>query len=299
MKALALFLLTLQVASAEVPKMSEIHDPAEKVVQLATDMKFTEGPVWIPSEKKVIWSDIPNSAQMEWSEAGGFKKFRDVEQSNGNLLDLDGRILSCQHAGRNVIRTEKDGTITVLASEFDGMKLNSPNDLCIHSDGTIYFTDPSYGLKGKKGEIEGKWVYRLDTDGKVSVIYKGFDMPNGIAFSPDEKVLYIADTGKVGTVRAFRAPKAGEMLGDPTFELQVRCDGMCVDVKGNIYLTSEGGIHVHTGDGRRIGIIKTAEKPANVCFGGPNYDTLFITARKSLYSVKVLNQGAKPSTAKW
>jgi len=300
LSALGVLVLALVAAPAIAQDggMAAIIEADARVEKLASGMKFTEGPVWLPKQSKVVWSDIPNSVQMEWTREGGLKKFRDVEATNGNLLDLEGRMLSCQHGGRNVIRTEADGTITVLADEFEGKKFNSPNDLAIRSDGAIFFTDPSYGLKGREAEIDGKWVYQLHPDGKVEVLYKGFDMPNGIAFAPDEKRVYVADTGQVGTVRAFAVPESGA-FGEPLFELPVRCDGLCVDVKGNLYLTSKGGIHLYTGDGEKIGIIPTEEHPANVCFGGAEYRTLFITARTSLYSVRVKNAGAKPKTAKW
>ena len=281
-------------APAQDQGMASIIAPDAKAVQLGTGMKFTEGPVWIPSKNAVVFSDIPNSMLMQWDEKGGLKPFRKVAQANGNILDLQGRLLTCQHAGRNVIRTEPDGTVTVLADKFEGKKFNSPNDLAIKSDGSIWFTDPSYGLRGKPGEIPGRWVFRLDgKTRKVTVIYKGFDMPNGIAFSPDESRVYIADTGKVGKIRAF------DVLGDqiaakPAFEIDLRCDGMCVDTRGNIYTTSKGGIHVYDADGKKLGLIPTPEHPANVCFGGENFDTLYITARTSLYAVKTLARGARP-----
>jgi gluconolactonase len=234
---------------------------------------------------------------MQWTRGGGLKQYRKVQQSNGNILDLEGNLLTCQHAGRNVIRTNSKGKITVLADNSGGKKLNSPNDLAILSNGQIWFTDPSYGLRGKPGEIGGKWVWRIGKTG-IDVLYKGHDMPNGIAFSPDEKRAYIADTGKVGKIRAFDVVEEG-MLGAPLFEIDIRCDGLCIDTKGNIYTTSRGGIHVFDKDGRKIGVIETPEHPANVCFGGDNYETLFITARTSLYSVKTLARGAKPRGAKW
>lgn len=280
-------------------KLAGIVAPDAKVVKLGGDMRFTEGPVWIPSKKMVVFSDIPTSMQKQWTKEGGLKDYRKVEQSNGNLLDLEGNLLSCQHAGRNIIKTDADGKITVLVDKFEGKRLNSPNDLAIRADGSIWFTDPSYGLRGKPGEIDGKWVYRLDPKAdKAEVVYKGHDMPNGIAFSPDESRVYIADTGKVGKIRVFKTVDSG-MLGDPLFEIPIRCDGMCVDIKGNIYTTSRGGIHVFDKDGKKLGVIPVDETPANVCFGGENYDTLFITARKSLYSVKTLAKGAKPKGAKW
>lgn len=279
--------------------LSAIISPEASVEKLGGDMKFTEGPAWIPSKKMLVFSDIPNRRLMQWTAAGGLQEFREAEQPNGNLLDLEGRLLTCQHAGRNVIRTGQDGSITVLADQFDGKRLNSPNDLAIRADGSLWFTDPSYGLKGKPGEIEGKWVYRLGpASDKLEVLYKGFDMPNGIAFSPDEKRVYIADTGKVGIIRAFETVDKG-MLGEPLFEIDIRCDGMCVDTMGNLYTTSRGGIHVFDADGGRLGVIETPEQPANVCFGGDDYDILFITARTSLYSVKTLATGARPKGAKW
>ncbi len=267
-----------------------------KVTKLALGMKFTEGPVWLPNKKIVVFSDIPNSKLMQWSEQGGLKEFRVSEQSNGNLLDLEGRLLTCQHAGRNVVRTEKDGSITVLVDRFDGKRLNSPNDIAVKSDGTLWFTDPSYGLRGKPGEIDGKWVYRFDPKSKsVSVVSKHFDMPNGIVFSPDEKRLYVSDTGKLGKVLVFDV-KVGKELSEPVIEIDIRSDGMCVDEKGNLYTTASGGVHVYDPTGKKLGVIEVAEKPANVCFGGGDFKTLFVTARTSLYSVPLLVKGARVSS---
>ena len=270
--------------------ISSILIKDNEVKKLGTGMKFTEGPVWIKKEKKLIFSDIPTSLQMEWTALGGVKKWREVEQSNGNLLDLNGDLLSCQHAGRNLIKTNANGEIEILADNFEGKKFNSPNDLAIRSDGEIWFTDPSYGLRGRKAEIDGKWVYRRKIDGSIKVLCKTFDMPNGIAFSPDEKRVYIADSGKIGKIRAYEVVKEG-LLRDPLFEINIRCDGMCVDTDGRIYTTSRGGIHVYSSNGKKIGVIEVPEHPANVCFGGENYDTLFITARTSLYSIKIKAKG--------
>ncbi|PQJ30239.1 hypothetical protein BSZ32_03695 [Rubritalea profundi] len=283
------------VAPAQDKNLNSIIAPGTEVNLLATGMKFTEGPVWLPENSMVVFSDIPNNMLMQWSEKDALLPYRKSEASNGNILDLQGRLLTCQHAGRNIIRTEPDGTITVLVDKFEEKKLNSPNDLAIKSDGSIWFTDPSYGLRGKPSELPGKWVFRLDvTTKKITVIYKDFDMPNGIAFSPDEKRVYIADTGKVGIIRAFDV--LGDTIGDkPVFEIPIRCDGMCIDTKGNIYTTSKGGVHVFDKDGKKLGVISIQEHPANVCFGGKDFDTLFITARKSLYSVKTLARGALPA----
>ena len=289
MKIISLLLLifTLHTAFADI---SSIAVQGEKMTRLGTGMKFTEGPVWIKKEKRLVFSDIPNSLQMEWTSAKGVKEWRKVEQSNGNLMDLNGNILSCQHAGRNIIRTSANGSVKVIADKFEGKKFNSPNDLAVRSNGEIWFTDPSYGLRGRKAEVEGKWVYKLKKDGSVSVVCKTFDMPNGIAFSPDEKRIYIADSGKIGKIRAYDVLEEG-LLGDPAVEIDIRCDGMCVDTKGRIYTTAGGGIHIFDANGKKIGLIPVPEHPANVCFGGENYDTLFITARKSLYSIKINAKG--------
>jgi gluconolactonase len=293
--SLLLFFTSLSsLVHARDPGLTAIVSTDAVVKKLATGMKFTEGPVWIAEKEMLIFSDIPNSMLMQWSQQGGLKPFRKSAQANGNMLDLEGHLISCQHAGRNVIRTEADGTITVLADQFEGKKFNSPNDLAIKSDGSIWFTDPGYGLRGKPGELPGKWVFRLDgTSNKVTVVYKGFDMPNGIAFSPDEKRLYIADTGKHGIIRAFDV--SGEtIVTKPAFEIPIRCDGLCIDTVGNIYTTSKGGIHIFDKAGKKIGLIAIPEHPANVCFGGKDFDTLFITARTSLYSIKTLMMGSLP-----
>ncbi len=300
---LAVFSLIASVQAIEYTDkeaMEKIIAADAKVTQLGTDMKFTEGPVWIPGQMRVVFSDIPNSRQMEWTKAGGLKEYRKVEASNGNLLDLEGNLLSCQHSGRNVISTDADGKITVVVDKYDGKKFNSPNDIAIKSDGTLWFTDPSYGLRGKPAELDGKYVYRFDPKSKkVELICRDFDMPNGIAFSPDEKRIYIADTGKYGKINAYDVPKDGGPLGKPVFVIDIRCDGMCIDTSGNIYTTSRGGIHVFNDKGKKIGMIPVPEQPANVCFGGENYDELFITAFKSLYHVPLKIAGAKPKGAKW
>ncbi len=294
---LPVFALCAGLSPLAVADLAGIVSPDAEVRKLGGGMRFTEGPVWIPARKMVVFSDIPNSVLMQWTEDGGLKEYRKVKQSNGNILDLEGNLLTCQHAGRNVIRTDAGGKVTVLCDNIQGKKLNSPNDLALRGNGEIWFTDPSYGLRGKPGELPGRWVWRIGPQG-TDVVYKGHDMPNGIVFSPEEDRVYIADTGKVGKIRVFKVVESG-MLGDPLFEIDIRCDGMCVDTKGNIYTTSRGGIHVFDRNGKKIGVIETPEHPANVCFGGENYDTLFITARTSLYSVKTLAQGAKPKGAKW
>jgi gluconolactonase len=302
-----LTILTIGIAQAE--DGTSLIEPGAKVKKLADGMKFTEGPVWLAKEKKLVFSDIPNSKLMQWSEKGGLSVFRKSENANGNILDLQGRIISCQHGARNVIRIEADGSTTVLADKFDGKRFNSPNDVAVRSDGTLWFTDPPWGLT-EPHEIPGHWVYKLDPKtGRIEVIHKYLAMPNGIVFSPDETRIYIADTGGnkrhpdpkfhklPASIQCHEVSKDGK-LGDKLFHIESGSDGMAVDVLGNLYTTHGGKVHIYNSDGKELEPIDVPEGPANVCFGGDDYKTLFITARTSLYSVRVKYAGAKPKGAK-
>jgi len=294
--ATALTALALSVQAASVVQ------PGAKVQKLAGGMKFTEGPVWLPEESKVVFSDIPNSKLMQWSQKDGLSVFCKSEQANGNILDLQGRIISCQHAARNIIRIGKGGKAKVLTEKFEGKRFNSPNDVAVWKDGTLWFTDPPWGLRAPH-EIPGHWVYKLDPEtGKVEVLIKDLAMPNGIVFSPDGSRLYVADTGGhkrhpdpkyhdyPDTVTCYAVSKKGK-LGKKLFTIDEGSDGMAVDVKGNLYLT-HGQVQVYDADGKKLETIEVPEKPANVCFGGKDYKTLFITARTSLYQVRMNNAGA-------
>lgn len=301
------FLLTRYGLGQDASALLEADAAVKK---LAGNMGFVEGPVWIPSKKMLVFSDIPNSKLMQWSEASGLSDFRKSENSNGNILDLEGRLVSCQHSARNVIRTETDGKISVLADKFDGNRFNSPNDVAVRSDGTLWFTDPPWGLNGAP-DIKGNWVFKLNpTTGEIQPVIKDLAMPNGINFSPDESRLYVADTGghpkhpdpsyhkKPAGIHCYEVSKDG-MLGKKLFTIDHGSDGMTVDVVGNIYTTNESKIKVHDKDGKPIGDIPVPEGPANCTFGGDDYKTLFITARTSLYSVLLKHAGAKPPGAKW
>ena len=286
--------------------------PGAKVQKLAGGMKFTEGPVWLPKEKKLVFSDIPNSKLMQWNEKDGLSVFREEShQSNGNILDLQGRLISCQHAARNIVRTENDGSIKVIAEQVNGNRFNSPNDVAVRSDGTFWFTDPPWGLRDGKREVDGHWVYKLNAKtGKSQPIIKNLAMPNGIVFSPDERRLYVADTGGnrlvlnpafrnlPDRVYCYEVSKKGK-LGKKLFHIDGGSDGMAVDVKGNLYTTHRGSVHIFDADGKKLGEIKVPEGPANCTFGGEDFKTLFITARTSLYSIRLKNAGAKPPGAKW
>ena len=259
-----------------------------KVEKLAGGLKFTEGPVWLADRKILVFSDIPASKLMQWSESGGVADFRASESANGNTLDGKGRLITCQHGARNLVRTEADGSLTVLADRHDGKRFNSPNDAAVKSDGTIWFTDPPYGLtKDQTKEQAGNWVFRYDPATKATtIISRDFDMPNGIAFSPDEKRLYIADSGKGQRVGAFEV-KADGTLGPAIWWAEGGSDGMRVDEKGNLYTTAGDGVRIYNPDGKRLATITCPEQPANCAFGGDDFKTLFITARTGLYRVKL------------
>ncbi len=289
----AVFPLHAQVTITDPAALSLVAADA-KVEKLAGGLKFTEGPVWLPDRKILVFSDIPAAALMQWSEAGGVAKFRPSENANGNTLDAAGRLITCQHSARNIVRTEKDGTLTVLVDRHEGKRFNSPNDVAVKSDGTLWFTDPPYGLpKGQAKELEGNWVYRFDPATKrTTVVCKDFDMPNGIAFSPDEARLYIADSGKGQRVGAFEVKPDGT-LGTALWWAEGGSDGMRVDGKGNLYTTAADGVRIYNPDGKRLATIAIPEQPANCAFGGEDFKTLFITARTGLYRVRLNVAGAR------
>lgn len=286
--------------------------PHAHLKQCATGMRFTEGPVWLPKQKKLLFSDIPASTLMAWEEKT--KKLSvhlaESQHTNGNLLDLDGHLLSCRHGARDLVRTDLDtGKVEILATTFQAKRFNSPNDVAVKSDGSLWFTDPPWGLKGRKKEIREHGVYRLDPDGTVTQLTTELAMPNGIVFSPDEKVLYVADTGGHGKVSipSLREAPAKvylfDVLSDNTIRMRkeslpVRSDGMCVDVQGNVYTTTRRGVEIFNEKAKAIGRIDTPEGAANVCFGGNDHKTLYITARTSLYSIRTNVRGHIPRKAK-
>ncbi len=287
------------LAVGDTPLVAE----GAKVIKLGGDMKFTEGPVWLPDQRKLIFSDIPNSKWMQWTEDGGVSVYRPSEQANGNILDLEGRLISCQHLARNLVRIEQDGEITVLADRFEGQRFNSPNDVAVRSDGTLWFTDPPWGLS-EPGELPGHFVFKLDPQtGKIEVVIDNLAMPNGIVFSPDETRLYVADTGGNSRhpdpafhdlppgIHCYEVSKDGQ-LGKKLFTIPEGSDGLKVDVKGNLY-TTHGNVKIYDPAGKLLEQIDVPEAPANLCFGGDDYKTLFITARTSLYSVRMVNPGVK------
>ncbi|MEK7706457.1 MAG: SMP-30/gluconolactonase/LRE family protein [Verrucomicrobiota bacterium] len=269
-----------------------------KLEKIATGMKFTEGPVWVAREGGyLVFSDIPSDELKRWGPKEGLTTFRKPSNNaNGNTTDLQGRLITCEHSGRRVCRLEKDGTLQTLVDRFDGRKFNSPNDVAVKSDGTVWFTDPDYGLGGKPHDYEGCFVFRFDPKTKaLTVLARDFDKPNGICFSPDEKKLYVADSGKPHHIRVFDVQKNGTVTGSAVFcEIdQGVPDGIRCDAKGRILLSAGDGVHIFAPGGKLTGKILVPETPANLCFGGTSGKTLFITARTSLYSIELLTKGTK------
>ncbi|MCU0784038.1 MAG: SMP-30/gluconolactonase/LRE family protein [Verrucomicrobia bacterium] len=261
-------------------------------------MKFSEGPVWSARDGGyLVFSDIPSDELKKWTQKDGLTTFRKPSfNANGNTVDPQGRLVSCEHSGRRVSRLEDDGTLVTLVDRFGDKKFNSPNDVAVKSDGTVWFTDPDYGLGGKPHDYGGCFVFRFDPKTKaLTVLARDFDKPNGICFSPDEKKLYVADSGKPRHIRVFEVQKDGTVKGGAVF-CQIDKggpDGIRCDAKGRIYSSAGDGVHIFAPDGKLIGKIFVPETPANLCFGGKDGKTLFITARTSLNAIPLLVKGAK------
>jgi gluconolactonase len=278
------------------PTTQQLIGPDAKVEKLATGMQFIEGPVWTDADGGyLVFSDIPASELKKWTAKDGVTTFRKPSnQTNGNTRDREGRLISCEHETRRVTRTEENGEVSVLADRCIEGRFNSPNDVVVAADGAIWFTDPTYGLgKGEKPELKGRYVVRLGADGKSTALMDGnFNQPNGLCFSPDGKKLYVADSGKPHHIRVFELHAANQNIDWNSG--RVFCvidngvpDGIRCDSQGRIWSSAGDGVHIFAPDGKLIGKILVPESPANLCFGGKDNDTLFITARTSLYAVKI------------
>jgi len=271
-------------------EFGRIVSAAARIKKLAGGMKFVEGPVWIPEGGYVLFSDIPADEIKKWQD-GALTVFRKPSRNaNGNLLDRSGRLLTCEHGSRTVTRTSKDGSVETLIDSYNGKKFNSPNDIAVRSDGTIWFTDPPYGLKGRAKELNRNNVFRFLPDSrKVSIVVSDFDMPNGICLSPDETMIYIADSGQPRHIRVFEVAADGSLSKGKVFCKidQGAPDGIRCDREGRVYSSAADGVQIFSPEGELIGKILVPEGPANLCFGGVDGKTLFITARTSLYSIEL------------
>ena len=280
-----------------------------KVERLATGFRWCEGPVWFGDGRYLLWSDLPNDRILKWEEeTGAVSVFRKPSRyANGNTRDRQGRLLTCEHDARRVTRTEYDGTITVVADRFDGKPLNSPNDVVCRSDGSIWFTDPPFGILGyyeghaAPAELPTS-VYRVDTRGGITAVATDINRPNGLAFSPDESNLYVVEAGtSPRQVHAFDVVAGGTRLANRRRLIDAgpgTPDGLRVDVDGNLWIgwgmgdAALDGVSIFNAQGQPIGRIELPERCANVCFGGRHRNRLFMCGSTSLYSLYVNTQGA-------
>jgi gluconolactonase len=258
---------------------------------LATGFQFTEGPVWLP-DGYLLFSDIPADRIYEWAPDGDATVWREPSgNSNGLTLDRQGRLIACEHGNRRVSRMTADGTVDALVDRYHDNRLNSPNDVVVKSDGTVYFTDPPYGIEPEEREQPCNGVYRILNGGALELMVDDFDRPNGLAFSPDESILYIADSPR-RHVRAFDVLPDGSLTNSRVFADMDHPqpgspDGMKVDEEGHLYVAGATGVWVFEPDGTHLGVIVTPERPANCAWGDPDRKSLYITARTSLYRIRV------------
>ncbi len=269
-----------------------------------TGTAWAEGPVYFTEGDYVLWSDIPNDRMMRWSPSDGASVFREpAGYTNGHYRDRQGRLVSCEHGNRRVSRTEPDGSVVSLVDRFEGKRLNSPNDLVVKSDGTIWFTDPPYGIlsdrEGHKAEseLDGCYVFRFDPEtDELRIVCDELDRPNGICFSPDESILYVADTGEPRNLCAFDVIDGDRLTNMRVFAV-VRpgaSDGFRVDTAGNVFTSAADGIQVYSPAGELLGKVLVPERrTANCVFGGPDKRRLYITASSSLYSIQLNATGAQ------
>jgi gluconolactonase len=290
------------------PSFKQYMLPLAKVERIATGFRWCEGPVWIGDARTLIWSDVPGNCMYRWDEQSEttqvFRKPSD--NSNGNTRDRQGRLVTCQHLQRRVVRTAYDGSIEVIADQFEGKPLNSPNDVVCHSDGSVWFTDPVFGIIGYyEGEkhtpaLEAN-VYRVDVNGQIELMATGINQPNGLAFSPDESVLYVVQSrGEPRKILALDVAADGSLSNQRVLidaGPKGTPDGFRVDVDGNLWCgwgmgeAGLDGVHIFNAEGTLIGRIDLPERCANVCFGGVHRNRLFMAASTSVYSLFVNTQG--------
>ena len=290
--------------SAEIrdPRFRSVVGGTAELEQLATGFMFTEGPLWHPREKFLLFTDMPGNIIRRWTRSEGVTPFRQPSNmANGLTYDREGRLLACEHSTSRVTRTEADGSLTVLATHYDGKELNSPNDIVVARNGAIYFSDPIFGRVEYYGvprepELSFRGVYRIDPkNGSLRLLVDDFDQPNGLCFSLDEKRLFVNDTMRAH-VRVFDVTADGGLSGGEVFATTVGDgeggpDGMKIDSAGNLFSCGPGGVHVFDPEGVSLGVIRMPEPTANFTWGGDDFRALFITASSSLYRTKVTVPG--------
>ncbi len=275
-----------------------------EIEEVGSGFEFTEGPIWNHVEKHLIFSDIPGNIMRRWRPDGAIETWRQPSNmANGNTYDGQGRVVTCEHATSRVTRTESDGSVTALATHHGDKELNSPNDIVVKSDGSIYFTDPSFGRmeyfgRPRERQLSFQGAYRLDPDSReLTLLVDDFDQPNGLCFSLDESQLFINDTMRahirVFDVNSEGILENGRVWAEVTGGSDGAPDGMKVDGEGNLYVTGPGGIHVFDPDAARLGVIKMPQGCANFCWGDDDLKSLFVTASTSLYRVRVQVAGRR------
>lgn len=269
--------------------------------------RWTEGPVWFNDGGYLVWSDIPNNRLLRWVPDLGVSVFRTPSNFiNGNTRDPQGRLVSCSHGARAVLRTEADGSVTTIAESYRGKRLNSPNDVVVKSDGTIWFTDPNYGImsdyEGYKADMEqdGCYVYRFDpATGALDVVIDDFEKPNGLAFSPDEKTLYVVESGRSHNpdcpahIRRFDISEDNKVSNARVYVDVLNADGLRLDTEGNVWTSAANGVNCYNAQGALLGRIKLPNAVSNLTFGGPRRNRLFITSTNAVYSVFVAATGVQ------
>jgi gluconolactonase len=281
------------------PEFGELIELNAPITQLATGFLFTEGPIWHPRELHLLFSDMPGDVRRKWSPGKDVVEvMRPANKCNGMTYDAALNLIVCEHATSTLVREYADGRRETIASHFEGRELNSPNDVCVRSDGSIYFSDPWYGRMPNFGverprQLGFQGVYRLSPSGGLDLVVERdlFEQPNGLCFSPDESTLYINDTVKA-LVRAFDVRPDGSLSGGRVFASGLRSDnergapdGMKCDAKGNVWVTGPGGVWVYGPTGELLGRVVAPEQTANLAWGGADFRTLFLTASTSLYAV--------------